>query len=204
MSLESIDDIEGGDSLSLGVFSVGDWVSDDVLEEGLEDSSGLIIDEGADSLDTTSSGESADSGLGDAHDGLSDGLLGSSLGSVFASLSFSSFVGATCKWEEVCLKSLGSVEAMDNFGIGVSDAWRALEQKQSQIVTIPRFYMRNEYSLPAKEGMLFSSLLQEDTEWNEWVQQNQEDTKGAAESTMNDDDEDNEEEMSLGMDSIFA
>ena len=131
-------------------------------------------------------------------------FLGDPLTAWRVALSFSSFVGATCKWEEVCLKSLGSVEAMDNFGIGVSDAWRALEQKQSQIVTIPRFYMRNEYSLPAKEGMLFSSLLQEDTEWNEWVQQNQEDTKGAAESTMNDDDEDNEEEMSLGMDSIFA
>ena len=90
LSLESVDDIESSDGLSAGVFSVGDGVSDDVLEESSEDGSGLLVDVRADSLDSTSSGESADSGLGDSHDGLSDGLLGSSLGSVFASLSFSS------------------------------------------------------------------------------------------------------------------
>ena len=90
LSLESVNDIKGSDGLPAGVFGVGDGVTDNVLEEGSEDGSGLLIDVRADSLDTTSSGESADSGLGDAHDGLSDGLLGSSLGSVFASLSFSS------------------------------------------------------------------------------------------------------------------
>jgi hypothetical protein len=35
LSLQSVDDIEGGDSLPLGVFGVGDRVSDDVLEEDL-------------------------------------------------------------------------------------------------------------------------------------------------------------------------
>ena len=33
LSLKSVDDIEGGDGLSLGVLSVGDWVSDDVFKE---------------------------------------------------------------------------------------------------------------------------------------------------------------------------
>jgi hypothetical protein len=41
LPLESVDDIERGDSLSLGVLSVGDRVSDDVLEEDLEDTSGF-------------------------------------------------------------------------------------------------------------------------------------------------------------------
>ena len=85
MSLESIDDIEGGDGLSLGVFGVGNGVLDNVLEELSEDNSGLVIDEGADSLDTTSSGESSDSWLGDTEDGVLDGLGGESLGSTLSS-----------------------------------------------------------------------------------------------------------------------
>ena len=35
LSLESVDDVEGGDGLSLGVLGVGDGVSDDAFEEGL-------------------------------------------------------------------------------------------------------------------------------------------------------------------------
>ena len=69
MSLECIDNIDGGDSLPLGSFSVLYGVSDDVLEERSEDESGLVIDERGDSLDTTSSGQSSDGRLGDAHDG---------------------------------------------------------------------------------------------------------------------------------------
>ena len=33
LPLESVDDVEGGDGLPLGVLSVGDRVSDDVLED---------------------------------------------------------------------------------------------------------------------------------------------------------------------------
>ena len=35
LSLECVDDIEGGDGLALGVLSVGDGVTNDTLEEGL-------------------------------------------------------------------------------------------------------------------------------------------------------------------------
>ena len=81
MSLESIDDVESSDGLSLGVFGVGDRVSDDVLEEAFENESGLVIDERTDSLDTTSSGESSDGWLGDTHDRGLDGFLVDPLGS---------------------------------------------------------------------------------------------------------------------------
>ena len=81
MSLESVDDIESGDGLSLGVLSVGDRVSDHVLEEGSEDNSGLVVDERADSLDSTSSSKSSDGRLGDSHDGGLDRFGGVSLGS---------------------------------------------------------------------------------------------------------------------------
>jgi len=52
------------------VLSVGDGVTNNVLEEASEDVSGLLVDEGGDSLDTTAAGKSADSRLGDTEDGL--------------------------------------------------------------------------------------------------------------------------------------
>ena len=44
LALESVDDIEGGDRLALGVLGVGDGIADDALEEGLEDTTGLLVD----------------------------------------------------------------------------------------------------------------------------------------------------------------
>jgi hypothetical protein len=44
LALESVDNVEGGDSLALGVLSVGDGVTDNALEEGLEDTTGLFVD----------------------------------------------------------------------------------------------------------------------------------------------------------------
>ena len=70
LSLKSVDDVESGDGLSLGVLGVGDGVTNNVLEEGSEDVSGLFVDERRDSLDTTAASESADSRLGDSEDGL--------------------------------------------------------------------------------------------------------------------------------------
>jgi hypothetical protein len=46
LALEGVDNIEGGDSLALGVLSVGDGVTDDTLEEGLEDTTSLFVDHG--------------------------------------------------------------------------------------------------------------------------------------------------------------
>jgi hypothetical protein len=44
LALEGVDDIEGSDGLALGVLSVGDSVTDDTLEEGLKDTTGLFVD----------------------------------------------------------------------------------------------------------------------------------------------------------------
>jgi hypothetical protein len=44
LALERVDHVEGGDSLSLGVLGVGDGVTDDTLEEGLQDTAGLLVD----------------------------------------------------------------------------------------------------------------------------------------------------------------
>ena len=44
LSLQGVDDVERRDRLALGVLGVGDGVTDDTLEEGLENTSGLLID----------------------------------------------------------------------------------------------------------------------------------------------------------------
>ena len=82
LSLEGIDDIKSSDSLAASVLSVGDSITDDVLKEDLEYSSGLLVDESRDSLDSSSSCETADSRLGDSLDVITQDLsvtLGASL-----------------------------------------------------------------------------------------------------------------------------
>ena len=68
LTFEGIDDIHGGDGLPLGVLGVGDSVTDDVLEEHLEDTTGLLVDESRDTFYTTSSGKTTDGWLGDTLD----------------------------------------------------------------------------------------------------------------------------------------
>ena len=95
LSLQGIDDVHGGDGLSSGVLGVGDGISDDVLQEDLEDTSGLLVDESGDTLDTSSSRESSDGRLGDSLDVITQDLsvtLGASLSESLTSLSSSSHV----------------------------------------------------------------------------------------------------------------
>ena len=92
LTLESVNNIHCYDSLAAGVLSVGYRVTNDVLEEYLEDSTGLLVDKSRDTLDSTTTGETADSGLGDSLDVVAKDLtmtLSSSL-----SESLSSFTAA--------------------------------------------------------------------------------------------------------------
>ena len=68
LTLEGVDDVHGRDGLAASVLGVGDRVTDDVLEEDLEDTAGLLVDETGDALDAATTGETADGGLGDALD----------------------------------------------------------------------------------------------------------------------------------------
>ena len=95
MPLEGIDDIHSGDSLPLGVFGVGDGITDDVLKENLEDTAGLLVEQARDTLDTTTSRQTADGGLGDTLDVITQNFavtLGASLSESFASFASSSHV----------------------------------------------------------------------------------------------------------------
>ena len=74
LSLQGVDDIHGGDSLPLGVLGVGDGVTDYVLNEYLEYSTGLFVDQTRDTLDSTSAGQTTDCWLGDTLDVISQHL----------------------------------------------------------------------------------------------------------------------------------
>ena len=90
LSLEGVDDVHGSDGLTAGVLGVGDRVTDDVLEEDLKDSTGFFVDQSRDTLDTTSTRKTTDSGLGNTLDVITKDLsvtLGSSLSESFSSFS---------------------------------------------------------------------------------------------------------------------
>ena len=92
LTFQGVDDVHGGDGLSLGVLSVGDCITDHVLQENLEDTSGLFVDESRDTFDTTSTSQSSDGWLGDTLDVVSQNLamtLGASLSESLASFASS-------------------------------------------------------------------------------------------------------------------
>jgi hypothetical protein len=95
LSLQSIDDVERRDGLALGVLGVGDGVTDDTLEEGLENGAGLLVDHGRNTLDTTTASETSDGGLGNTLDVVAKNLavtLGTTLAEALAALAASSHV----------------------------------------------------------------------------------------------------------------
>ena len=92
LALQSVDDVHGRHSLALGVLGVGHGITDDVLEEHLQDTTGLLVDQAGDSLDTTTASQTADSGLGDTLDVITQHLamtLGAPLSKTLASLAAS-------------------------------------------------------------------------------------------------------------------
>ena len=92
LTLEGIDNVHGSDGLAAGVLGVSDGITNDVLKEDLEDSTGFFVNESRDTLDTTTTSETADSGLGNSLDIIAKDLsvtLGASLAQSFSSFSTS-------------------------------------------------------------------------------------------------------------------
>ena len=87
LALEGVDHVQRGDGLAFGVLSVGDGITNDGLEEGLENTTGLLIYHGRDTLDTTTASETTDGGLGDTLDVVTQDLavtLGAALAETLA------------------------------------------------------------------------------------------------------------------------
>ena len=105
LSLESVDDIHGSDGLPLGVLGVGDGISDNVLQEHLQNSTGLLIDESGNTLDSTTSCQPSDCGLGDTLDVVSQHLpvtLSASLSQSLSSFATSSHVAVVSVNDGLC------------------------------------------------------------------------------------------------------
>ena len=82
LALEGVDNVHGSHSLAAGVLGVGDAITDDVLEEDLQHSTSLLVDESRDTLDTSTTSQTANGGLGDTLDIVTEHLsvtLGSTL-----------------------------------------------------------------------------------------------------------------------------
>ena len=95
LTLEGVDDVHGSDCLTAGVLGVGDGITDDILEEDLEDSTGFFVDQSRNTLDTTSTRQTTDGGLGNTLDVITQDLsvtLGSSLSESLSSFSSSGHV----------------------------------------------------------------------------------------------------------------
>ena len=87
------------------MLGVGDGVTDDVLEEDLENTSGLFVDEAGDAFDATSSSESSNRGLGDALDVVAHDLavtLGAALSKTLSAFASSRHDSLNLNLSEVC------------------------------------------------------------------------------------------------------
>ncbi len=92
LTFEGVDDVHGGHGLPLGMLSVGDSITDDILKEHLQDTTGLLVDQARDTLDSTTTSQTTDGRLGDTLDVITEYLpvtLGATL-----SESLSSFTTA--------------------------------------------------------------------------------------------------------------
>lgn len=95
LPLQSVHDVHSSDRLSLGVLCIGDGITDDVLEEHLEYSSGLLVDQSGYTLDPASASQTTDCWLGDSLDVVTEHLamtLCASLAQSFSSLATSRHV----------------------------------------------------------------------------------------------------------------
>ena len=98
LTLESIDYVHSSDSLALGMLSVGDSITDHVLQEDFQDTAGLLVDQARDTLHATSASQTTDSRLCDTLDVIAKHLamtLGATLSEPFASFATSRHISCS-------------------------------------------------------------------------------------------------------------
>ena len=65
LALQGVHHVHGSDCLSFGVLSVGNSITDHVLQEHFENTTGLLVDQAGDTLHTTTPSQPTDSWFGD-------------------------------------------------------------------------------------------------------------------------------------------
>ena len=83
LAFQCVNDIHGGDCLSLGVLGVRYCISDNILQENFQYTPSFFVDQTRDSLYTTSSSQTSDGGFGDTLDIVSQNFP-VSLGATFS------------------------------------------------------------------------------------------------------------------------
>ena len=99
LPLEGIHHIHSGDGLPLGMLSVGDGITDNVLKENLQNTSGLLVDEAGDTLDTSTASQTTNGRLGDALDIVTKNLamtLSATFAESLSTLAASSHIEERC------------------------------------------------------------------------------------------------------------
>ena len=71
LSLQSVDNVHGSDGFPLGMLAIGYCITDDVLQEHLENSPSLLVYQTRDSFYSASPRQTTDSRLGDTLDVIS-------------------------------------------------------------------------------------------------------------------------------------
>ena len=90
------------------MFGVGYGISDDILQENLENSTGFLIDKARDTLYTSTASQTSDGRLGDTLDVVSQHLtvtLGASLSKSFSSFATSGHVACVSVTDAVSCES---------------------------------------------------------------------------------------------------
>lgn len=83
LAFQSVHYVHGGDGLPLRVLGVGDSVADHVLEEHLQHTASLLVDQTGDTLHASSASETTDGGLRDTLDVITE-YLPVTLGTTFS------------------------------------------------------------------------------------------------------------------------
>lgn len=92
LPFKGVDDIHGCDRLPLGMFAIGDGISDDIFEEKLEHTSDFFVNQSRDTLNTTSASQTSDGWFRDALDVITEHFamtLGATLSKTLASFTTS-------------------------------------------------------------------------------------------------------------------
>ena len=98
LTLQSVDNVHGCDGLPLGMLGVGDGITDDILKEHLKYTTGLLVDQARDTLDSSTSRQTTDRRLGDSLDVITQHLpvtLGAPLSESLSSFTSSRHVDSS-------------------------------------------------------------------------------------------------------------
>uniref|UniRef100_A0A182WM75 Uncharacterized protein n=1 Tax=Anopheles minimus TaxID=112268 RepID=A0A182WM75_9DIPT len=93
LAFQRVDDIHGGYSLALGVFGIGDRITDNIFQKHFQHAARFFVDETRDTLHSSTAGQTTDGRLGDSLDVVTQHFtmtLGSSFTQTFASFSTTS------------------------------------------------------------------------------------------------------------------